>query len=125
MTVFSLCAIVMVVESEKSRRMVPCIKLSVSGSTEAVGSSNTRMRVLRNSPRARHTSCRWPTLNLEEQEEESNSKEKVAKTSRRCTDPDTQQIRTIRICLAVNSSFSSSSPPPPPPPSSSSVNANW
>jgi len=63
MMVLSLCAIVSTVQLENSVRMVAWIRSSVSRSTAAVASSNTRILDLRSNARAKHTSWRWPTLN--------------------------------------------------------------
>lgn len=55
------CAIVMIVLFAKSGdRNVVCNSASVSTSTAAVASSNTRILEGARSARARETSCRWP-----------------------------------------------------------------
>lgn len=69
MMVFSLCAIVKMVQSENSRLIVFCISLSVSKSTAAVASSKTKTLVFLNSARARHTNCLCPTLKFNIQKE--------------------------------------------------------
>lgn len=55
-------ATVTTVQCRNSERKVCWISWSVALSTDAVASSNTRMRVCFNSARPRHTSCLWPTL---------------------------------------------------------------
>lgn len=62
MTVFKRWAIVNTDAFSNSLRIVACIKLSVSKSTAAVASSNTRILVFRNKALARQTNCLCPTL---------------------------------------------------------------
>lgn len=54
------------VQSSNCVRMVDWMRSSVSRSTAAVASSNTRILVFRSRARARHTSWRCPTLDQEE-----------------------------------------------------------
>ena len=56
----------MTVHSLNSVLMVCWMRSSVSKSTAAVASSRTRILVLRNKARARHTNCRCPTLKRHE-----------------------------------------------------------
>ena len=60
--VFNLWAMVRIVQSANSVRIVLWISSSVSRSTAAVASSRMRIFVLRSSVLARQTSCLWPTL---------------------------------------------------------------
>lgn len=61
------CAIVKIVQSTNSCRMVCWMRSSVSRSMAAVASSRTRTCVLRSKALARHTSCLWPTLKYQQQ----------------------------------------------------------
>ncbi len=62
MTVFSLCAIVRIVQSWNCVLIVFCISVSVSRSTAAVASSKIRTRDFRRTARAKHSNCLCPTL---------------------------------------------------------------
>ena len=62
MMVLSRWAIVMTVHSRNSLLMVFWMRSSVSRSTAAVASSNTRIFVLRRRARARQTNWHWPML---------------------------------------------------------------
>ena len=62
MIVFSLCAMVRMVQSWNCVLMVRWTRLSVSRSIAAVASSRTNTLGCRSSALARHSSCRWPTL---------------------------------------------------------------
>lgn len=58
------CAMVRTVQCANSFLMVVWIRLSVSRSTAAVASSRINMRDFLSSARARHSSCRCPTLSV-------------------------------------------------------------
>lgn len=58
----SLCATVRTVQSWNLLRIVLCINASVAGSTLAIASSSTKMRVFLTIARARHSSWRCPAL---------------------------------------------------------------
>mmetsp|Transcript_13386 Transcript_13386/g.23033 ORF Transcript_13386/g.23033 Transcript_13386/m.23033 type:complete len:234 (+) Transcript_13386:339-1040(+) len=60
MMVLRRWAMATTVASRNSSRITRCTIASVSMSTEEVASSRTRIRALRSSTRARHTSCFWP-----------------------------------------------------------------
>ena len=60
MMVFSLCAMVSVVQCANAERTVFWISASLSMSTDAVASSIIRMRELRSNARPMHRSWRWP-----------------------------------------------------------------
>ena len=62
MTVFSRCAIVNIVQSLNSLRIVVWMRSSVSRSTADVASSSTRTFVFRKSALAMQISCLCPTL---------------------------------------------------------------
>ena len=69
MMVLSRWATVMIVQSQNLLLMVFWMRSSVSRSTAAVASSNTRIFVLRRRARARHTNWRWPTLEAKKSNE--------------------------------------------------------
>lgn len=64
MIVFSLCAMMSIVQDWNSCLIVFCIRASVLTSTAAVASSRTRTFDLRSNALARLSSCLCPTLKL-------------------------------------------------------------
>lgn len=66
MIVLSLWAMVKTVQSSNWVRMVDWMRSSVSRSIAAVASSRMRILVFLRRARAKHTSCLWPTLKIQQ-----------------------------------------------------------